>query len=227
MTSWTGLGDLDRRIWALALPALGALAVEPLVSLVDTAFVGRLGTVELAALGVNTALFGFAFFVFNFLAYATTPLIANDIGRGDPESAGRTAVQAVALALGIGIVGTATLEVLAPSLMRWMGADGHVVAAGADYLRARAVGMPGVLLVTVGHGVFRGIHDTRTPLRITLGVSLLNLVADPILIWPAGLGLSGAGIASAASQLAGGGAVLVLLARGRTGLPLRWRDSGR
>ena len=44
---------------------LGGLAVDPLVSLVDTAFVGRLGTVELAALGVNASLFAFTFIVFN------------------------------------------------------------------------------------------------------------------------------------------------------------------
>jgi Na+-driven multidrug efflux pump len=46
---------LDREIATLALPALGALAADPLVSMVDTAFVGRLGTVPLAALGVNAA----------------------------------------------------------------------------------------------------------------------------------------------------------------------------
>ncbi len=215
--------DLDRRILTLALPALGALAVEPLVSLADTAFVGRLGTTELAALGVNTALFGFAFFVFNFLAYATTPLVANDIGRGDRPAAGRTAVQAVVVAAGIGLAGIVVLQATAPALLRLMGADGEVVTAGVGYLRLRALGMPGVLLLTVGHGIFRGVQDTRTPLMVTLAVSLINLVLDPILIWPAGLGLSGAGLASAIGQTAGGATVLVLLLQGRSGLPLEWR----
>ena len=64
----------DRTILGLAIPALGALAVDPLLTLADTAFVARLGTTELAALGVDTALLGFAFFAFNFLAYVTTPL---------------------------------------------------------------------------------------------------------------------------------------------------------
>ena len=78
----------DRDIIALALPALGALAADPLVSLVDTAFVGRLNATALGALGVNTSIFSLAFFVFNFLAYGTTPLIGRAIGRGDRAAAG-------------------------------------------------------------------------------------------------------------------------------------------
>ena len=67
----------DREILALALPALGALAADPLVSLIDTAFVGRLGAPELGALGVVSAVFAVSFFLFNFLAFATTPLVAS------------------------------------------------------------------------------------------------------------------------------------------------------
>ena len=79
----------DRFILALGLPALGALAADPLVSLVDTAFVGRLGTTSLAALGIDAAIFGLAFFAFNFLAYGVTPLVAKAIGEGDTERAAR------------------------------------------------------------------------------------------------------------------------------------------
>ena len=66
----------DRQILRLAIPALGALAADPLVSLVDTAFVGRLGSSELGALGINAAVFAVAFALFIFLAYGTTPLVA-------------------------------------------------------------------------------------------------------------------------------------------------------
>jgi len=60
---------LDREILRLAVPALGTLAADPLVSLVDTAYVGRLGRTPLAALGVAIAVFAVVFFMFNFLAY--------------------------------------------------------------------------------------------------------------------------------------------------------------
>ena len=55
----------DREIAALAVPALGALAADPLVSLIDTAWVGRLGAAPLGALGVASAVFAVSFFFLN------------------------------------------------------------------------------------------------------------------------------------------------------------------
>ena len=82
--------DHDRDIWRLGLPALGALAADPLVSIVDTVFVGRLGVVPLAALGVNVAVFSLAFVLFNVLEYGTTPIVARAEGSGNRRAAGRT-----------------------------------------------------------------------------------------------------------------------------------------
>ncbi len=62
----------DREIVRLAVPALGALAAEPLYVLVDTAIVGHLGTTELAALAIAATVLTSAFTVFNFLTYGTT-----------------------------------------------------------------------------------------------------------------------------------------------------------
>ena len=59
----------------LAVPALAGLAADPLVSLVDTAFVGQLGDAQLGALGVNGSLFAMTFVIFNFIAYGTTPRV--------------------------------------------------------------------------------------------------------------------------------------------------------
>jgi len=68
-------GQNDRAILRFALPALATLAVDPLLSMVDTAFVGRLGTTALDAL---------AFFVFSYLANSSTP-------RGGPSGGGTPA----------------------------------------------------------------------------------------------------------------------------------------
>ena len=75
----------DGAIFSLALPAVIALAADPLLSIVDTVFVGQAGAEPLAALGVNSALFSFSFVVFNFLATATTPLVAAALAQGDAE----------------------------------------------------------------------------------------------------------------------------------------------
>ena len=210
----------DRAIFRLAIPALGALAAEPLVSLVDTAFVGRLGAAPLAALGIDAAILGFAFFVFTFLAYATTPLIAAAVAGGDTERASSLAGQAMILGVGFGVVGAALLIGTAGSLVEFMGAGGEVVDPAISYLQVRAIGLPAVLLITAANGIFRGVHDTFTPLLVTVGLSLVNLILDPLLIFGLDLGVQGAAIASLIAQWGGAIAFAWLLARGRSGLPL-------
>ena len=66
----------DREILRLALPALGALAAEPLYVLADTAIVGHLGRPQIAALGLAGAVLSGAFTIFNFLTYGTTSVVA-------------------------------------------------------------------------------------------------------------------------------------------------------
>ena len=97
----------DREIFTLALPALGALAAEPLYLLVDTAMVGHLGTEELAALAIAGTLIVGAFTLFNFLTYGTTAQVARMHGAGEEVAAGRIAAQALWLstAIGLGLTG--------------------------------------------------------------------------------------------------------------------------
>ncbi len=211
MTSRT----VDREIVRLALPALGALAADPLVSLVDTAFVGRLGADELGALGVASAVFVVAFFVFNFLAYGTTPLVAQAVGRDDRRDAGRTVAAALLTAAVLGVVVLAVLEAAAEPILDVMGAEGAVAAGALTYLRIRALAAPAVLVVLAGHGAFRGYQDTRTPLVVTLGLSALNLVLDPLLIFGVGWGIAGAAWATVIAQWAGAAAFGWLLLKAR------------
>ncbi|MGH8946549.1 MAG: MATE family efflux transporter [Acidimicrobiia bacterium] len=216
----------DREILGLAVPALGSLAIDPLLTLVDTAFVAKLGTVELAALGVDAAILSFAFFAFNFLAFVTTPLVAKALGRGRSEEAKGIVGTALSLALVLGIPMTVAVVALAPSLVELMGAQADIAGPAVEYLRIRAMATTAVLVVTTGHGSFRGYKDTRTPLLVALGVNGLNLVLDPLLIFTAGLGLEGAAWATVAAQWLGAVWFLVLLrSRGMATRPRRLRES--
>lgn len=222
----TRLRPLDKAILGLAIPALGALAIDPLLTLADTAFVARLGTKDLAALGVDTAILGFAFFAFNFLAYVITPLVARALGRGRPEEGQRWVGDALLLAMGIGVVVALVVELAAPLLVDLMGAGADVAEPAVSYLRIRALATPAVLVVTVGHGAFRGHKDTKTPLLVAAGVNGLNLVLDPILIFTFGMGLEGAAIATVVAQYVGGLWFLLLIrSRQMATRPSRFRES--
>jgi MATE family multidrug resistance protein len=74
------------------------------------------------------------------------------------------------------------------------------------------------MIITVGHGAFRGYQDTRTPLYVTLGLNAVNLVLDPIFIFGLGAGLVGAAWATVVAQWVGAAAFLALLWAGRSRL---------
>src|ERR687897_142427 len=94
----------DREILRLAVPALGALAAEPLYVLVDTAIVGHLGTPQLASLAIAATVLSTAFTVFNFLTYGTTAQVARLHGAGREQDATRLGAQAQWLSIIIGLV---------------------------------------------------------------------------------------------------------------------------
>ena len=100
----------DREIVRLALPALGALAAEPLYVLADTAIVGHLGRPQIAALGLAGTVLAGAFTIFNFLTYGTTAVVARASGAGRQDEAARLAAQALWASLGIGVVAARRLR---------------------------------------------------------------------------------------------------------------------
>ncbi len=206
----------DRAVAALALPALGSLIADPLLGLIDTAFVGRVGSDSLAGLGVASALFGVAFFVFNFLEYGTTTEVARSVGGGDRAAAGRATLTAGALAVVSGVGVAVLLLLLAGPAMGALGASGAVKAEGVTYVMIRALAAPAVLLVRAAHGAYRGHQDTRTPFVVALGITGLNLILDPLLIFGAGMGVAGAAWATVIAQWLGAFVFVALLRRGRS-----------
>lgn len=207
-----------REIAALALPATLALAADPLLSLVDTALVGRLGTAPLAALGICSAVFTTVFFLFNFLTYGTTAEVARLRGAGRADEVASYALQALWLALGLGLVATVALELAGPLVLAAMGASGDVHGLALSYLRVRALAGVPVLVVMVGHGLFRGLADTRTPLLVAAVANVVNALLSWALIYPAGLGVAGAALGTVVAQT-GAAATFLVLARRRLPTP--------
>jgi len=217
----------DRAIAALAIPALGTLAIDPLVSIVDTMWVGRLGTTELAALAVASAVFAAVFAVFNFIHVTITPMVAGEVGRGSPERAGGITKGALLISVAIGALLALVLGVLSESIVDAFGATGAVLEQSAAYLRIRVLSMPAMLLAMVAVGVYRGHQDTRTPLYVALVMNLVNLVLDPILIFGAGLGVVGAAWATVVAQtIAAAGFLILLFGRDRERFGLDGRING-
>jgi putative MATE family efflux protein len=191
----------DREIFALAVPALGALAAEPLYVLVDTAIVGHLGTTQLAALAIAATVLASAFTVFNFLTYGTTAQVARLHGAGRDDEAAVVGAQAQWLAVIVGAVLLVLAVALAVPVVRLMGGSGRVEDGAVTYLRIAALGAPLFMLAAAGQGFLRGTGDLRTPLVILVVSHIVNALLEVLFVYGFGWGLKGSAWGTVIAQV--------------------------
>ncbi len=203
-----------RAILRLAVPALGALAAEPLYVLADTAIVGHLGTPQLGGLGVASTILLTGYTAFIFLAYGTTGAVARRMGAGDEAGATHLAVQGLWLALGLAVVTGVVLWALGPTLIGVLGAEGEVATNAEVYLRISLFGLPGLLVTMAGTGYLRGIQDARTPLVVAVVTSIANLVVQVVLIAGFDQGIGASALATVLAQTGGGAVYAATVVRG-------------
>lgn len=160
-----------RMVFAIAAPMTLAFVTTPLLGLVDTAVVGRLGDAALiGGLAIAAALFDLIFGTFNFFRSGTTGLVAQAFGRGD-----RGEQQAVFWRAFLSSLATGLIIILAGPLLIWLGllfmAPGPEVGAAArTYLSIRILSSPAALAnyVLLGYVLGQG--------RSTLGLLLQTII---------------------------------------------------
>jgi len=186
------------------VPAFFALVAEPLFLLGDAAIVGRLGTEELAGLGVAGVVLQTAVGLCVFLAYGTTAGVARRLGARDLGGALALGVDGLWLAVLLGSVVTVAGVLLAEPLVALLGADPTVSAQAVAYLRPAFLGAVPLLVVLAGTGVLRGLQDTRTPLLVAVGGVVLNVPLNALLVFGPGpvpaLGVAGSAYGSVLAQ---------------------------
>ncbi len=194
----------SRRIAALAFPALGVLAAEPLYLLFDLAVVGRLGALSLAGLAIGALVMGVLSSQLTFLSYGTTARAARFYGAGDRTAAVAEGVQATWLALGIGLTILAAVQLTAVPLVSALAAGGDIAATALPWIRIASLAVPAILVAAAGNGWMRGVQDTMRPLRYVVVGFAVAAVLCPTLVYgwfgaPA-LGLAGSAIANVVGQ---------------------------
>ncbi|MGI5196642.1 MATE family efflux transporter [Streptomyces sp. CA-288835] len=204
----------DREIVSLAVPAFGALVVEPLFLMADSAIVGHLGTPQLAGLGVASALLTTAVSIFVFLAYATTAAVARRVGAGDLQAAIRQGMDGIWLALLLGAAIIAIVVPTAPAMVELFGASDTAAPYATTYLRISALGIPAMLVVLAATGVLRGLQDTKTPLYVAIAGFIANGALNVGLVYGADLGIAGSAWGTVIAQCGMAAVYLAVVVRG-------------
>src|SRR3954449_4878394 len=212
------LTTLDRRIVALAIPALGALIVEPLYTITDTAIVGHLGRAQLGGLALAMTVLNLVGWTAAFLEMATTSQVAFRRGRGDAEGADTAATAAYGVAAVLGVAVAVIVAVAGPPIAHALGGEGDIQHYATVYLRISAIGMPFLLLTLAGTGHQQGHEDARTPLRIVLAANVVNVVLEVALVYGLDTGVAGSAWGTVVAQAIAAGCFLVA---GRRRMPTK------
>jgi putative MATE family efflux protein len=196
---------------------------EPLFLLADSAIVGRLGTVQLAGLGVAGAVLSTAVNVFVFLAYGTTSGVARRVGAGDLRGAISRGTDAAWLAAGLGVAAAAIGWPTAGMLVGLFGAGSAVDDQAVTYLRWSLPGLPAMLIVLALVGVLRGLQKTTVTLWIAAAGAGVNAVLNLLFVHGFDWGIRGSAIGTVIAQLgmALAAITVVVAAAGREGANIR------
>ncbi len=193
-------GSVSRHLVALVLPMVVGLISVIFFNLVDTYFVGLLGTTELAAMSFTfPVVFSFGSFTIG-IGVGVMSLISRTIGAGETQKGRRLATDALLLAGGLvaafSVIGYFTID----PVFRLLGASDEVLPHIRDYMEIWYLGMIFLVVPMVGNSVIRATGDTRTPAMVMVFAGVVNAILDPIFIFGLGpvpgMGLRGAAIAT-------------------------------
>ena len=215
-------GPVPGAVWKLAWPTMLQNLIGGMQGLVGHAMVGNyVGYAGNAAIGISSQIYLVVITFVSSLFTGMAILVARFVGAGDKEKVNRTVYQAflTAAALSVGIVAPLGYF-LAPSLLGLVGATAEVQQEALPYLRILFVFSFGTMMFFMAGGAFRAAGDARTPLRLGVALTLLNITFSVILIRGLGpipsFGTAGAAMGSVISGLIVSGYVLWLLLSQRT-----------
>ncbi|HAU15595.1 MAG TPA: MATE family efflux transporter, partial [Gammaproteobacteria bacterium] len=156
-------GPIVPTLTSMTIPTVFGIVAILMFNLVDTYFIGLIGTQELAAVSFTFPVSNVLMNISMGIGIGTAIHISSRIGRGDISEARRTAAHALTLALTIaipiGIIGNLTID----PLFRLMGANDHSIDLIREYMSLWYGGFFLLVVPMVGNSVIRATGDTRTP----------------------------------------------------------------
>jgi len=216
-----GLREINR----LAGPAIIAGIAEPVISLVDTAFIGKLGTQDLAAVGIASSFYLLVIWVLAQTKSAISAIISRYYGKDRLADSYSLVPQAMLMNVLLGLLIILITFPFTSGIFSLYNAEGDVLVMAESYYKIRAWGYPITLATFILFGVFRGLQNTSWAMQISLIGGLVNIVADYILIFgfsgiPA-YGIEGAAMGSLMAQFVMLGLAITFLHR-KTAFTLHW-----
>lgn len=210
-------GPLLGKIVMFALPYAATGILQQLFNSINVFVVGRFDSSHaMAAVGATTFLINLIINLFLGVSVGANAVIANNIGRRDPQAVHRAVSTTAALSL----IGGAILLVggllVATPLLRLLGTPADVIHDSALYLNICFLGAPFFMVYNFGAAIFRSKGDTRTPLYILAVAGVINVVVSMVTVIVFHMSVAGVACAYFVSNMFSAVVITTLL----------WREKG-
>lgn len=191
----------------LALPAMAGMLFHNIMHLMDTFWVGKLGTEEVAAVATAGSVWWVLMTFITLVQTGTMALVARASGRGDKREVVRTSRVSLMLAAGIGLMIGLPGLLATSTVMGLFGLEPQVFLFAEAYMGIIFIGLPLFFLTMVSTTIFQASGDTLTPMWILGIINVANIILDPLLIFGIGffpeMDVRGAAVATVLSNLLG------------------------
>lgn len=199
-------GPITRQLFNLALPIMGTSFIQMAYSLTDMAWVGRLGSESVAAIGAVGILTWMTNSISLISKVGAEVSVGQSIGAKDEQSAKTFASHNLTIALIISVVWATILFTCAHPVIALYKLDAAIAGKAVEYLRIVSTAFPFIFLSYAFTGIYNGSGKSSIPFYVTGMGLILNMILDPLFIFGFNMGTAGAAWATWTAQ-----AVVLLL----------------
>jgi putative MATE family efflux protein len=187
-------GSIRKAVFLLSLPMILEMCMESIFAVVDIFFVGRIGKEAVATVGLTESVLTLVYTVAIGLSMGASAMVARRIGEKKPEEAARSGAQAILISLVLTVIISTCGLILAPNILKAMGASTEIVTTGSSFTRIIFGGSIVIMLLYLINGIFRGAGNASIAMWSLWIANGCNIILCPLLIHF--YGLKGAAIAT-------------------------------
>ena len=199
--------DKAKKVFNIALPAIGESYLQNFLGVVDSVFIAQLGLIAINAVGV-TNIYSMTYIgVFMAFSAMLTVFLSRAFGAKDVSRSKSVIFHGIFLSILVGLIFSIVSVLFADPLLNLVGANTELKSKAIIYFKIVLGLTPFIALFTAQSSAFRAIGDTKTPLRVGIEMNAVHVILDYVLIFGIGafpgLGLTGAAIAMILARIYG------------------------
>ena len=175
-------GSIRKAVFLLAIPMILEMCMESIFAVVDIFFVGKLGSVATATVGLTESILAIVYSLAFGLSMAATALVARRVGEKNYDGGARSGAQAILLVVVLALTISMFGIFFPRTVLRLMGATSAIVQEGYVFTRIMLTGNIVILLLFLLNGIFRGAGNAAIAMRSLWLANICNIILCPTLI---------------------------------------------